>query len=274
MKPEFLIIGAQKCGTSWLHEMLGRHPQIFMPPDKDVELFSYSENVTDENVAQWRQRFEDAGHRLAGDTTASYFWTLTGSEYSDQPAGFNPCIPASVVRYLDADTRYIITLRDPVRRTVSAWLHHLAFGSLPPDRPFRDCWREKGLVDMGFYARHLDTWLHFVGRRRVLVIDEVFGATPPQTALARVCRFLGVADDHPFTAPERPVFAGIERRWCDDGVWVAGDDPRLIPHLAAFHQAPVTRIDEREFLRLVDSDDIRALTEIFAADQTRLAAMI
>ncbi|HIE71114.1 MAG TPA: hypothetical protein EYP98_13585, partial [Planctomycetes bacterium] len=32
--PDFLIIGPQRTGTTWLHENLWQHPQVFIPWDK------------------------------------------------------------------------------------------------------------------------------------------------------------------------------------------------------------------------------------------------
>jgi hypothetical protein len=37
--PDFLCIGAQKSGTSWLYKVLQEHPQIFMPPIKELHFF-------------------------------------------------------------------------------------------------------------------------------------------------------------------------------------------------------------------------------------------
>ena len=39
-RPNFLIIGAQKAGTTWLHRMLNQHPDIFFPEQKELHHFS------------------------------------------------------------------------------------------------------------------------------------------------------------------------------------------------------------------------------------------
>ena len=36
MYPDFIGIGAQKGGTSWLHTNLEKHPQIWLPPMKEL----------------------------------------------------------------------------------------------------------------------------------------------------------------------------------------------------------------------------------------------
>ena len=39
--PDFLCIGAQKAGTSWFDIMLRQHPQVFLPPMKEVHFFDF-----------------------------------------------------------------------------------------------------------------------------------------------------------------------------------------------------------------------------------------
>ena len=43
MFPEFLCIGAQRAGTSWLNKNLSRHPEIWMPPIKEIHYFDERE---------------------------------------------------------------------------------------------------------------------------------------------------------------------------------------------------------------------------------------
>jgi len=37
--PDFVGVGAPRAGTSWLHEVLGRHPQLWLPPIKELHYF-------------------------------------------------------------------------------------------------------------------------------------------------------------------------------------------------------------------------------------------
>src|SRR4051794_11487807 len=41
MLPHFLCIGAQKAGTSWLFVQLQQHPQVWMPPVKELHFFDH-----------------------------------------------------------------------------------------------------------------------------------------------------------------------------------------------------------------------------------------
>ena len=70
--PDFLIVGAQKCGTTWLHHHLRMIPQVFMPQDKDAPLF-----FNDAQEAEtYCRRFDTAlPGQLIGDACAGFFWT-------------------------------------------------------------------------------------------------------------------------------------------------------------------------------------------------------
>ncbi|MCP3870762.1 MAG: sulfotransferase [Gammaproteobacteria bacterium] len=41
MYPRFLVIGAQKAGTTWLHKNLKSHPEIWLPPEKEIHFFDF-----------------------------------------------------------------------------------------------------------------------------------------------------------------------------------------------------------------------------------------
>lgn len=39
MLPNFLVIGARRAGTTWVHRNLSQHPQVFMPVQKEQHFF-------------------------------------------------------------------------------------------------------------------------------------------------------------------------------------------------------------------------------------------
>jgi len=38
--PDFLVIGPQRTGTTWLYQNLNKHPQVFMPQQKEIYFFN------------------------------------------------------------------------------------------------------------------------------------------------------------------------------------------------------------------------------------------
>jgi hypothetical protein len=88
--PNFLIIGAQKCGTSWLHTHLSAHPEVFLPAQKDLEFFSYAPHLHTPGIGGYLEHFRDTGTaRAIGEATASYFWSHSDSPWCDMPEGFH-----------------------------------------------------------------------------------------------------------------------------------------------------------------------------------------
>src|SRR2546423_4071056 len=48
-RPDFLCIGAQKAGTSWLYHQLNSHPDFWMPPVKELRYFDSLSKVNRRN---------------------------------------------------------------------------------------------------------------------------------------------------------------------------------------------------------------------------------
>lgn len=192
--PHFLIVGAQKAGTTWLLHMLRQHPGIFMPPG-ELHFFNKRENYR-RGLRWYRRYFTRASEeQIQGEKTPNYLWVNVPVEGTD--------LPASHTRIADwlPDVRIIAILRDPVERAVSAYNHHLRKGRFPPDAPMeevlfgehRDLARRHGVIAMGHYHVQLSAYLERFDRDQILVLE--FGEDVerrPGPALERVCEFLRV----------------------------------------------------------------------------------
>jgi hypothetical protein len=190
--PEFLIIGAQKAGTTWLRALLRRHPAVYMP-DREVHFFNkdphYEQGL--DWYARWFQAVDDG--QLVGEKSPNYLWTNVPAEGSDAPNGHR--------RIADAipDVQLIALLRDPVDRAISAYNHHLCRGRLPPHVSMervlfgdhQHLCRRHGILTMGAYDRHLKDYLEVFDRDQLLVlIFEEHVVADPDAGLRRACAFL------------------------------------------------------------------------------------
>lgn len=222
-KPDFLIIGAQKCGTSWLHHHLRQSEGVFMPEDKDVEQFTYVGNLNDQAFETYLQRFTAADDQeMIGDANAGYFWTETGSEWNRKPESFNLEIPQSVRTYCGPDLKLIVMLRDPVERAVSAYLHHYRHGALTLDDSILDPRLPLGIIDMGFYQTHLANWGEFYPDSQIHLINTMPDSAESAVEIMRsVCQFLGVRCIRPEQYYLKKVFPGLARREDARGIWVS-----------------------------------------------------
>jgi len=68
--PTFLAVGAAKTGTSWLHQCMREHPNIFVPERKEIDFFSWNHN----NGPKWYRTFFSARENKeeAGEISPSY----------------------------------------------------------------------------------------------------------------------------------------------------------------------------------------------------------
>ena len=202
--PDFLIIGAQKCGTTSLYQYLIQHPNILPAATKEVHFFDlqYARGID-----WYLQQFPD---RAESNCKKPRYQTGEASPYYF----FHPLVPERVHRHFP-QVKLIVLLRNPVDRAISHYYHEvrLGFEKLPLEAA---CDREaerlageekKWQADpnycslphqhftykaRGNYLEQLQRWYRFFSPDRLLVLHgEAFFADPGPT-LARVWDFLGV----------------------------------------------------------------------------------
>lgn len=103
VKPDFIYAGAPKAGSTWLFEVLRSHPDIFVPPAKDLHFF---DKYYSKGIDWYLQQFGHSGKKVCGELSHDYF---TEEEVADR-----------IARHLP-DVKLIFCLRDPADLTLSAW---------------------------------------------------------------------------------------------------------------------------------------------------------
>lgn len=240
-----------------------------MPEGKDDEFFSYLPEKPIDDYAIKFTRAEPAQH--IGDSCASYFWT----PYPDdvQPYGFNPAIPETMREALGEQCKIIVLLKNPVERTLSAYLHHIAHGSLACDTEILNAPLNLGLIALSRYGHHLQQWLKVFNSGQVLVLPAP-KRNNAEAVLARASRFLALPTTHNFNNSKEAVFAGIRRQRREDGVWVAIGQ-RGIESLELIQRPlPITVSDQQTWVRLVHQREIEQISHQLLADTHLLAEMI
>ena len=109
--PDFLGLGVQKGGTTSLHRLLEQHPDVFLPPVKEVHYFSLNYASGE---AWYRSQFAGAKpDQHCGEITPYYI--------------FHPQVAARVKEALP-QAKLIVLLRDPVDRALSQYFHSRRHG--------------------------------------------------------------------------------------------------------------------------------------------------
>lgn len=200
-KVHFLGIGAQKAGTTWLYEWLGRHPEIAFPAGKELQFWNHREGRAPE---VWLAAFPEARPGvLQGEITPAY--ALLGDE------------AVATLQSLCPDLRIFFSMRNPMERAWSAALMALERAELELDEAsdawFADHFRSRGSLGRGDYETALRRWRDRFGEHAVLALlhDEI--RSRPGDVLARLARHIGVRDDRyfdrfPADRLAEPVFAG------------------------------------------------------------------
>ena len=179
--PDFLGIGAQKAGTTWLYENLRRHPELFLPEEKEIHYFDRSFHRP---LHEYAARFEPGAGRLCGEITP----------------GYSILEPSRIrfVRRLRPGLRLLLLLRDPIERAWSQALMNLVqhpgrrFEEVPEEE-FVHHFRSPRSVARGDYAAILGRWSREFPSEQLFVgfFEDV--AERPQELLERIFRFLGVS---------------------------------------------------------------------------------
>jgi hypothetical protein len=203
--PDFVIIGAQKSGTTWLARGLAQHPQVFMPSS---ELHYFDKAWNHSRGLEWYARhFEGASQdQVVGEKSPDYLWV--GGQGAE---GHLPDVHRNLHRELP-DAKLIVMLRDPVARAVSAAKHVIRTGRVSPREDLDDLLvgsrrhllESHGVFSYGRYAHHLEAYFELFPREqiRILVFEEVMSDTRMES-VRDVCRFIGVDPGFPFVEPGR-----------------------------------------------------------------------
>ena len=203
-RPNFMCIGAQKAGTTWLKHMLDHHPQAFVPERKELYFFSRRSEF-DKGFDWYHEQFAGgAGAQAVGELTADYLWTTTDERDLRELDRF-PDVHQRI-RQQYPDMRFIAILRNPVERAISAFLHHVRARRIAPNARIMDAGKRFGILSMGYYAQHLRTWFATYDRNRflVLVFEEDVKAKPVE-GVKSVFQFLDIDDSFVPPSAEKRV---------------------------------------------------------------------
>lgn len=274
MSLDFLVIGAQKAGTTWVDAVLRQHSDVLLPQGlKEVHYFNVARNVA--RGPEWYLgHFDfDTPHRIAGECTPNYFWADT-SEREKCQSGLTRDIVREVETLLP-DVRFVMCLRDPVDRAVSAYFHHLRQGRVDPRHDFSDVMNEYGILSMGHYARHLRRWLEWFPRERfhfIVYESDVKDPVAIPGTLTRLADHLGIAPweevSNPVVNAREPALVTWMRRRT-----VLGSSPVGRQALRAMSHLPLDVFNAR-FRTGIGETNLAWLRDLYAGPNEELASLI
>jgi Sulfotransferase domain len=188
--PDFAIIGAPKCGTTFLYHLLTKHPHVEPAAFKEPHYFDL---LFGKGIEWYRQcflapRLKDGRKTITGEATPGYL--------------FHPRAPQRMAEVVP-QARLIALLRNPVDRTYSAYhffkvRHGRERGTFEEAiEAYLDRSHHGRLIQQGVYVDHLLRWSRFFSDEQMLVLKSEDFFEHQQGTLKRVLDFLELPDWEP-----------------------------------------------------------------------------
>jgi hypothetical protein len=190
--PHFIIIGAPKCGTSWLQGALGQHPNIIVVPD-EIEYFS--SYIGKESLEWYLDHFDQQVKAHAGSKASPYLLGEKSAHY---------CVMSreaiQIVRDALPNARLVLMMRDPVSRH---WAHTKRYFSkariaereggdvlsVPRDRLYDFMTRSRNL---GEYSAMIHDWTTIYPAEQLLLVAQEHALSSPRATFDAVLDHIGL----------------------------------------------------------------------------------
>lgn len=201
MLPNFICIGAQKCGTTTIWHLLNAHPDICMAQPRETHFFHddlrFAEGLPKyeiEHFSHW------TGQSAVGEKCPEYL--------------FVPGVAKRIYDTLGPHVKFIVSLRSPARRAYSHYCHNLSM--LREWRSFEEVLDTEeqqlqsggqvhvpyGYVARCYYARQIEPYLALFDRKQFLFIHFERDLVTDQRMLCdRLFDFLEVQRFYPGQLP-------------------------------------------------------------------------
>ncbi|MBX3372460.1 MAG: sulfotransferase [Phycisphaeraceae bacterium] len=172
----FIMVGCQRCGTTWVDAALREHPQVYLPPQKQTYYF---DRHLDRGDAWYLGQFAGATdrHRAVGEVATGY------------------SLPHAVphLARLLPHVRILMAVRHPVERLYSNYQVRKQESGW---RSLEDAIaRDPDLIERGRYMDQIDDLLRFYPRDRLCILFQEDLDRDDRAYLRQILSFIGVAPD-------------------------------------------------------------------------------
>lgn len=254
VRPNLILAGAARSGTTVLAESLARHPSIFMSRPKEVHFLAHAGMTPD-----YRAPGDEAVMASIITDPACFFDLYRGASEPYRTEGSvttlywpQRTIP-NIEQYCEPDTKVICILREPVARAYSAFLYLRSRGDEPFELMADALAAETERIDSGYhhmwhyeamsrYHEQLPAFVDTFGDRLHLIVFEEF-RQDPAAELERLCRFLDLRYEPKMLITSDVNRGGEVRSPALDWLWTRAQSSqpvrdlvtRLVPGVARNH---------------------------------------
>lgn len=182
MKIDFIVIGASRSGTTWLHDNLINHPEIFMP--KKVNEPTFFTKYYNKGFDYYFQLFEGLKNQKAvGEITPDYLFSKKA---------------AIRIHNKYPKIKLIVILRNPQERLYSMyWMMHGKKINNYHNYNFNQAFtNDKETLEQGKYIKYINNYLKLFEKNQLLFLtfDEL--KSNPKSLLKKIYYFIKVNDSY------------------------------------------------------------------------------
>jgi len=219
--PNFLMIGAQKSGTTAIYAYLSQHPQVFTSENKEPGFFDFeglqrsfagpddarAGRYIVRDLERYRRLFEKVGDKArAGEASSIYLYAPQAAER---------------IHHYIPNAKLIAVLRDPVDRAYSAYRHLVRDGreslsfegglAAEPGRTAANWHPIFHYKQRGFYYAQLRRFFELFSREQIAVYTYDEFKADPRALLKSMFAFLGINPDFRPDTSVRHNVSGVPR---------------------------------------------------------------
>jgi len=181
MLPNWIGIGPGRAGTTTIYEILKFHPEVFMPAIKECN-FLHQCNMTDGDLAFYESSFFDkySAQKAVGEISPCYFISKNAQ--------------SNILKYAGKDTKFIVTLRHPVRRAFSDYRHSIKNLSIKDSFPALISKKKTSIYEASLFGKNLRRWYKSFPKENflILIFEEDIEINLART-IERICTFLNIS---------------------------------------------------------------------------------
>lgn len=181
MKPNLIIAGCQKSGTTWLHYALGKSKKIYASVPKELGYFNKP------GVRSLSQHYLSNFPYSPG---AQYYMESTPHYFQKNNNSFST---ADNIRSALGNPKIILIFRNPVERYESAYIHHIMKERLPYSEFIDEFTDDQKLLTLGLYSDPLVHWMERFPNIGIFFYDDL--VVSEASFMSHVMQFLGINND-------------------------------------------------------------------------------
>ena len=187
-KVNFIAIGPQRTGSTWLYKQLSHSPDICFP--KDVKETFFFDNYYSKGIDWYASHFKhQQENQINGEVGPTYFNS-----------------PQAMIRIAEnnPNCKILINVRHPIDRVISLYWHYLSIGKAQGS--FGEAiTAEPHILDAGKYSKYIPRWSNTFGKKNIklLVLDDI--KSSPDSLLLSIANHLNIPEIKVTTSANKKV---------------------------------------------------------------------